>query len=79
MNVDRLGVTVPAELGAEIRKLADERGEPLSALVADAISHRLRLAALDKALRAADAKFGPIAEAEIQRAMAALLSAVAEA
>ena len=75
MNVDRLSLTVPAEMGAALRALAAERGEPVSALVTEAIAQRLRLEALDKALAEADQRFGEVpgylvaqAEAEIMQA-----------
>ena len=73
MNVDRLSVTVPAELGAELRRVAQHRGDSVSNLVSEAIGRGLRLLALDDALRLADAKFGPVPEAEVAKAMQALL------
>jgi hypothetical protein len=76
MNVDRLSVTVPAELGAELRRVCAQRGEALSTLVGEAIERQLRLIALDEALRAADAEFGPVPEHDIIRAMQALLPKV---
>lgn len=75
MNVDRLSITVPAELGAELRRVAELRGEPVSNLVADAIARQLRLIALDVALRQADEQFGPVPESDVALAMQALLSA----
>ncbi len=74
MNVDRLSVTVPAALGEELRRVANLRGEPVSALVTEAISRELRLIALDEALRHADTQFGPVSEEEVLRAMQSLLS-----
>ena len=59
MAVDRLSVTVPSELGAALRALAEARGETVSTVVTDAIAHRVRLAALDLALAEADERFGP--------------------
>ena len=75
MNVDRLSVTVPADLGAELRRVAELRGEGVSALVAEAIARQLRLIALDDALRQADQLFGPVSDEEIARATRALLAA----
>lgn len=60
MAVDRLSVTVPSELGAALRALAERRGETVSTIVTDAIAHQVRLAALDIALADADRRFGPI-------------------
>jgi post-segregation antitoxin (ccd killing protein) len=73
MNVDRLSVTVPAELGSELRRVCALRGEAVSAVVTEAIARELRLLALDDALRAADAEFGPVAESDIVRAMQLLV------
>lgn len=41
----------------------------MSAFVAEAIEHQLRLDALNEALREADLTFGPVPEEEIQSAM----------
>jgi hypothetical protein len=73
MNVDRLSVTVPAEIGEELRRVAGLRGEPVSTLVTEAIVRELRLLALDDALRDADREFGPVSEKEIATAMQALV------
>lgn len=79
MNVDRLSVTVPAELGNELRRIAEHRGETVSSLVTSAISHQLRLLALDEALREADQMFGPVPEDDVIRAMNALGTSPAKA
>jgi len=68
MSVDRLSVTVPSELGAALRALAEERGTTVSTVVAQAISHEIRLAALDQALAEADRRFGAVAEDVVGRA-----------
>jgi predicted transcriptional regulator len=62
MAVDRLSVTVPSKLGRELRKLAKARGTTVSNVVADAVAHQVRLAALDVALAEADGRFGPLPE-----------------
>src|SRR2546426_394216 len=62
MPVDRLSVTVPSELGAALRSLAEARGATVSTIVTDAIAHEVRMAALDVALAEADRRFGPVAE-----------------
>ena len=74
MGVDRLSVTVPSNIGAALRALADARRTTVSTIVADAIGHELRLAALDLALAQADSRFGAVpehllgqAEAELSR------------
>lgn len=75
MSVDRVSVTVPSKLGTAMRTLARSRGETVSTFVADAIAHRIRLAALDTALAAADERFGPVPPAQIDLAEAELLRA----
>ncbi|HEX6272501.1 MAG TPA: hypothetical protein VFZ53_05660 [Polyangiaceae bacterium] len=68
MAVDRLSVTVPSELGSELRALAKARGGNVSSVVTDAIAREVRLAALDRALGAADERFGPLDEELVARA-----------
>jgi predicted DNA-binding protein len=68
MPVDRLSVTVPAELGEALRALAESRGETVSTIVQEAISHQLRLAALDVALADADRRFGAVRAEDVDRA-----------
>lgn len=75
MSVDRLSVTVPSELGAALRALASARGETVSTVVADAIAHEVRLAALDAALLDADREFGPVADALVRQAKEELSAA----
>jgi len=72
MPIDRLSVKLPSELGAALRALAAREGETVSTIVTDAIAHRIRLAALDLALAQADREFGPVDEADVQRAEAQL-------
>ena len=73
MAVDRLSVTVPSELGAALRALAEARGATVSTVVADAIAHQVRMAALDLALEEADRRFGPIDDAQVTAAEAELV------
>jgi predicted transcriptional regulator len=72
MSVDRLSVTVPSDVGAALRALADARGTTVSNVVAQAISHEIRLAALDQALAEADSRFGALAEDLVLQAEAEL-------
>jgi predicted transcriptional regulator len=74
MAVDRLSVTVPAELGAALRALAEERGETVSTIVAEAIAHQVRLAALDGALADFEKRFGPLDEEEVRKTAEKLFS-----
>lgn len=73
MSVDRLSVTVPSDVGAALRALADARGTTVSTVVTQAISHEIRLAALDRALAEADHHFGPLAEQIVSQAEAELV------
>ena len=75
MAVDRLSVTVPSEVGAALRALAESRGETVSMLVTEAIERQIRLAALDEYLAAAERRFGPVPEPLIVQAEAELLAA----
>ena len=68
MAVDRLSVTVPSELGAALRSLAEQRGTTVSMLVSEAIAHQVRQAALDLALAEADRRFGKLSEKTIDKA-----------
>jgi predicted transcriptional regulator len=72
MAVDRLSVTVPSELGAALRALAERRGETVSTIVTDAIASQVRLAALDLALADADRRFGAVGDDLVARAEAQL-------
>ena len=75
MAVDRLSVTVPSELGAALRALAEARGATVSTVVADAIAHQVRMAALDVALDEADRRFGPVDDRQLAAAEAELVEA----
>ena len=75
MAVDRLSVTVPSELGAALRALAEARGETVSTIVTEAIAQRVRLAALDLALAEADRKFGPVDPKLVEAAVKQLTKA----
>ena len=75
MAVDRLSVTVPSELGAALRALAEARGATVSTVVADAIAHQVRMAALELVLEEANRKFGPVDDAQLTAAEAGLVKA----
>ena len=72
MAVDRLSVTVPSELGAALRALAEERGATVSMVVSEAIAREVRGAELTRALAAATERFGPVPEALVKEAEAEL-------
>jgi predicted transcriptional regulator len=69
----RLRLTVPSELGAALRALAEARGTTVSHVVTEAIDHHVRVAALDRLLADADRRFGPVPEELIAREEAKLL------
>lgn len=73
MAIDRLSVTVPSELGVALRGLAKARGQTVSTVVAEAIAHEVRLAALDVALAEAERRHGPVPEALVIEAEAELM------
>jgi predicted transcriptional regulator len=70
---ERISVTLPREVRTALRALAEARKTTVSAVVADAVAHQVRMSALDRALREADRRFGPVPEAAIQAAMRAVL------
>lgn len=72
MAVDRLSVTVPSELGAALRALAERRGETVSTIVSDAIALQIRLAALDLALEESEHRYGSLDEQALSAAEAEL-------
>jgi predicted DNA-binding protein len=75
MPVDRLSVTVPSEIGLRLRTLAAARGETVSNLVAEAIAHQIRMAALDTAIAEGERLFGPISGEALAKADAELSGA----
>lgn len=75
MAVDRLSVTVPSELGVALRALAEARGTTVSTVVADAIAHQVRMAALELALEEANRQFGPVDDEQLTAAEAELVKA----
>lgn len=74
MAVDRLSVTVPSELGAALRALAEARGTTVSTVVTEAIALEVRLAELDRALAEASRRFGPISDDLVETMENCLLS-----
>jgi hypothetical protein len=76
MAVDRLSVTVPSALGEALRALAQQRKTTVSNVVAEALAHEIRMAALDGALAEADRRFGPIPPRRLARAEAELVEAM---
>lgn len=60
MPVDRITVTLPVELGRELRQLASALDVPVSSLVVRAVESQLRQQALGAALKSARRRVGPI-------------------
>jgi len=76
MNVDRLSITVPGELGAAVRALARARGDTVSTVATEALALKVRHAALDRALADAHRRFGPVPAELVAEAESALVGAI---
>jgi hypothetical protein len=73
MDIDRLSVTMDAELGEAVRKKAAARaGTSVSAWLAAAAAAGLRNELLDAALEAWEAESGPFTDAELNEAASLL-------
>lgn len=70
MNVDRITVSVDAELGAAAREAAERAGTSMSGWVAEAMAARLRNQLLGAALDAWEAENGAFTEEELAEAAA---------
>ncbi len=71
-TVDRLTVTMPAELGAAVRDAAARRGLSVSSWLSAAAAARLRSELLQVALDHWEAEDGPFSDAELDAAASAL-------
>ena len=72
MGVEKLSVSFDLELGAAIRAAAVDEDQSVSSWLAEAARDRIRLAAVDDAVRAWERKYGSLTEAEIAAADRAL-------
>ncbi len=72
MPIDRLTITMDAELGAAVRDAAGRSGMSVSAWLARAASDRLRNDLLGEALARWEAEDGPFTEEELDAAAAKL-------
>jgi hypothetical protein len=72
MNVDRLSVTLEAQLGMAVRAAAARSGQSVSAWIAAAAADRLRNELLGLALDRWEQEDGPFSDAELDAAAAAL-------
>ena len=70
MNVDRLSVTVPAELGKAVRDAAKKTGVSVSTWMGEAAAAQLRHELLGEALDAWQAEDGAFTEEELEAAAA---------
>ena len=68
MTVDKLSISVDADLGGQVRASANRAGKPLSSWVAEALQAKLRAEALDAFLAEFEAKHGAFTPEEIGRA-----------
>lgn len=70
MAVEKFAVSFDPELAAAVRGTAEEEGSSISAWLADAAAHKLRLNAGREALAEYERTQGEITEDEIRRAEA---------
>lgn len=68
MAVDRLSITVDAELGLHLRRIAADEGMSVSRWVSEAIETRVRNHLLGEAVDAWEAEAGPFTAEEIAHA-----------
>ena len=68
MKATKLSISLPAEIGDEIRQAARSSGQSLSAWLADAAAAKLRSQALAEFLDQWELEEGPLTAEEIRRA-----------
>ena len=68
MVVDRLSITVDAELGKAVREAAASKGMSVSSWVSEAVAHAVRNFRLGQALDVWEAEDGPLTQAELDEA-----------
>jgi hypothetical protein len=68
MAVQRLSISVPPELEAQIRAAAQEAGVSVSTWLAQAAEHAAKIQAGQRAIREYEAEEGPLPEQERQEA-----------
>jgi hypothetical protein len=67
MSIDRVTVSLPAEVRQAAQRVAQESGVPFSSVVAEALSAWLRGKLVDAWLAEHEAEFGAFDEAELQQ------------
>ncbi len=65
MAVDKLSLSFESSLAKRIRRAAKSSGQSVSAFVADAVGHRLRLEAAKRLIGEWEAEHGEISEREL--------------
>jgi metal-responsive CopG/Arc/MetJ family transcriptional regulator len=68
MTVRKFTISLPEELYADIERLAERDGLSISAWIAHAVGHEIRLAAMDDAIAYYEAEYGPISEEAVEAA-----------
>lgn len=68
MKVDKMSISLDAELGDAVREAARRAGKGLSSWLAEAASAKLRAEALEQFLDDWEREHGPLTPAELQRA-----------
>lgn len=68
MKVDKMSISLDAELGDAVRSAATRAGQPLSSWLAEAAASRLRAEALADFLAGWEAEHGTLTAQEIARA-----------
>ncbi len=67
MTVEKVSLSFDPALAERARRAAEARGQSLSAFVAGAVEHRLKLEEGRKLLQAWEAEQGPVTEGELDR------------
>ncbi len=67
MTVEKVSLSFEPMLAERARQAAEARGQSLSAFVAGAVEHRLKLEEARRLLQAWEAEQGPITEGELRR------------
>ncbi len=68
MKSDKMSISLPADLAAQVREAARSAGVPLSRWVADAAAQRARFEAFDRFLEEWEREHGPITAEELRQA-----------
>jgi len=67
VTVEKVSLSFDPALAERARRAAEARGQSLSAFVAGAVEHRLKLEEGRKLLQAWEAEQGPVTEGELDR------------